>query len=92
MWVAPKLVAKFKEKTLFQRVDNQVASSEGSQYGRATQEGSAPSTPRYVNRNHESQHLMIKFSGFGDEEYYALYGTPEQYQRYGKDPEKIPNY
>ena len=25
---------------------------------------------------------MVTFTGFGDEEYYALYGTPEQYQRY----------
>ena len=92
MWVALKLVAKFQEKTLFQRVDKQVASSKGSQYGRAAQEGSAPSTPWYVNHNHDSQHLMIKFSGFGDEEYYALYGTPEQYQRYRKNPERITNF
>ena len=27
-------------------------------------------------------------SGFGDEEYYALYGTPEQYQRYRRDLER----
>ena len=33
---------------LFQRVDNQVAASEGPQHGRAAQEGPAPSTPWYM--------------------------------------------
>ena len=29
-----------------------------------------------------------KSAGFGDDEYYALYGTPEQYQRYRRDLER----
>ena len=85
---------------MFQRVDNQVAASEGPQHGRAAQEGPAPSTPWYMitmmitmimiitNKiivmiiMNKIRSLMVTFTGFGDEEYYALYGTPEQYQRY----------
>ena len=67
--------------------NHQIAAVKGSHHDWAAQEGAPPSTPWYLVTINNIL-MLINASGFGDEEYYALYGTPEQYQRYRRDLER----